>query len=188
MAILVAATTHTKLTLTSSRELLSTTEDQADRVLDMEAKATELRQMLAETDAFTDRYDRIAYPLHMGQVISTVVRELPDSVTLDRIEIDSTHKSARSARSRGYDPFVGPPPRVLSGEVSGFAASDQQVAELVARLAATPPFADVSLDFSRTRAVRGHSARDFRLSFRIDLDATYVLADAPDGKELADVE
>ena len=54
--------------------------------------------------------------------------------------------------------------------------SDQQIAELVRNLETTPLFKDVSLDYSRTRGVRGVSAREFRLSFRVDLDASYVAA------------
>ena len=50
------------------------------------------------------------------------------------------------------------------------------IAEFVSNLEGVDPFSDVSLDFSRTRSVRGFTAREFRLSFRIDLEVKYVQA------------
>ncbi len=69
--------------------------------------------------------------------------------------------------------------RSLAGTVAGFAATDQEIADLVAAIGAIPPFRDVSLDFSRTRSVRDKPAREFRLSFWIDLDRPYEVVDMP---------
>ena len=82
-------------------------------------------------------------------------------------------------RSRGRELVEGPPPRVLVAEVAGFAASDADIAELVERLSNRAPFAAVNLDFSRTRGLRGRSAREFRLSFKIDLEKPYTFVSAP---------
>ena len=71
----------------------------------------------------------------------------------------------------------GAVPRVLTGELSGFAATDQDVAQLVANLEHVGVFEQVSLDFSRTRSVRGHNAREFRISLRSDLDVRYDLVE-----------
>ncbi|MHC4128286.1 MAG: hypothetical protein ACYSUA_08985, partial [Planctomycetota bacterium] len=38
-------------------------------------------------------------------------------------------------------------------------------------------FSQVSLDFSRTRTVRQRNAREFRISFRADLDVRYEVED-----------
>jgi hypothetical protein len=61
-------------------------------------------------------------------------------------------------------------------EISGFAPMDEDIAEYVGRLSDTGFAREVSLDFSRGRYVRDRPAREFRLSFRMDLEATYDVA------------
>ena len=65
-------------------------------------------------------------------------------------------------------------PRQLRIELSGFAASDAEIAELVGRLRVIDPFENVSLDLSRTRPIGGQHAREFRLSLQVDLEAQYL--------------
>jgi len=107
-------------------------------------------------------------------VMATVINNLPESLTLDQFNIDAGARSnGHLPRAKGLETKDETPPRILSAEISGFAATDQEIAELVGRLDGTSPFRDVNLDFSRTRSVNGHDAREFRLSFKIDLDARY---------------
>jgi hypothetical protein len=100
----------------------------------------------------------------------------------------------RGPRSQAVESVSGEqangPPRVLTGEISGFAANDQHIAELVSALESTAPFQNVSLDFSRSRRVNDRDAREFRLSFRIDLDDTYQVThlDGIGGPRHSDVE
>jgi hypothetical protein len=119
-------------------------------------------------------YERIAAPVPISAVVATVINQLPESITLDQFDVDAGARAlTRSPRAKGVEAKEEIPPRVLHGEVSGFAASDQQIAELVSRLADCPLFRDVNLDFSRTRDVNKRDAREFRLSFKIDLDSVY---------------
>ena len=49
----------------------------------------------------------------------------------------------------------------------------------------TKPFERISLNFSRTMPVRTRNAREFRLSFRIDLEHVYDVIDAPSAETMA---
>lgn len=179
IVMLVVAATHSRFVLHQAQMDLFNTSAKASNVLEIEAKAAQLRKILADTRQFIDRYGQAAYPLDMSVILASVVHSLPPSVTLDQVDLNAgAGQPTLGTRSKGM-PVKGQPgarpgaPRVLKGEISGFAASDEHIAELVSRLDSTPPFKGVSLDFTRTREVRGQSAREFRLSFRIDLEATY---------------
>jgi type IV pilus assembly protein PilM len=179
--ILVALTTHSRIFLNRARANLETVQGQADLVLAADAQAHELRSELHQIQQYIARYRRIAVPLETSRVLASVINALPPSVTLERISLEvGAHRLAGSSRRNnpandgGEDRPVG---RSLTGTVAGFAATDQEIAELVAAMGAIPPFRDVSLDFSRTRSVRDKPAREFRLSFWIDLDRPYEVLD-----------
>jgi hypothetical protein len=176
--LVVILATHSVLHLGRKRSECAVAEEQAELVLRTEQKAEELASRIDGYRNLIDLYERIALPLEVSRVISTIVNELPATMTLDRIDLDAAARRTGSvARSKGLEDGDAPPPRVLHGEVAGFAVTDQEIAELVARLGAIRPFRDVSLDFSRTREVRGRKAREFRLSLWIDLDVPYAVSD-----------
>ncbi len=177
--ILAAVTTHARLALSAAEQQLYNTQNEANNVLEIERQAQELRKMRHGLEERIDLYERAALPLEIRRVIATIINDLPVGATLESLDLSAgVQRSTRSPRSKGRDEKAEEQaPRVLVGEISGFAASDQAIAELVAALSDRPPFQRVGLDFSRTREVRGQSAREFRVSFRIDLDAGYeVLA------------
>ena len=171
------AATHSRLMLDLARQRLRVAEEQADIVLSAEATATNLRETLDATSEYIRRYELIAMPVEISRVVATLVNLLPESTTLDRIDIKAgTPNAGRSARGRARK-GAGPARRSLTGELSGFALSDLQVAELVARIEDIGLFDQVSLDFSRSRTVRGVQARGFRISVRADLDVKFEVTD-----------
>ncbi|MHC4220158.1 MAG: PilN domain-containing protein [Planctomycetota bacterium] len=189
VVLLGLTATHSHLMLGLAEQGLEVAKDQADIVLAAEAKAARLRRSLAETRDFIDRYDVIALPLEISRVIATVINELPPSATLDRIDLFAgARQRGRGARSRGATAADESAPRLLTGELSGFAASDQDVAELVADLERLGLFREVNLDFSRTRTVRNLNAREFRISFSADLDVRYDVRDLPDSGDRVTTE
>jgi hypothetical protein len=174
--VLIVLTTHSRLALSRARAEYQTARNHADLVLATEKRAMELRQQIAEIQIEIEGYDRIALPLDVSAVIATLTNCMPAGMTLDRVDLEAgAYRVIRSPRSKGRDEPQEAPPRMLSGEVSGFAPTDREIAEFVAYLSETSPFESVSLDFSRTRVVRQRSAREFRLSFRIDLEVPYVV-------------
>ncbi|MEE9130126.1 MAG: hypothetical protein V3T84_08915 [Phycisphaerales bacterium] len=180
VVLLGVSATHARFRLSHAREQLNEAEQRASLVIAGEAQASALRAQLRETRQFIERYERTALPLDLSQVLATVVNDLPINVTLDRIDlVAGVRRTGRSARSRGAGDETGPRPRVLTGELRGFAATDADIAEIVARMESRALYEHVSLDFSRTRAVRGRGAREFRISFLIDLDVPYRIVEAP---------
>lgn len=182
MTVTIAVATHSKIALSSAQDRLFETAGAAEEVFATEARASELKHDLDAIRNLTRQYEKLALPLGVGDVLATVVNLMPESVSVDEIAFDAGARVlGRSARAR-TEKDEAAPPRVLIGEISGFAANDQQIAELVSALEATPPFDHVSMDFSRGRRINDHDAREFRLSFRIDLDARYRVThvDGPD--------
>ncbi len=171
------AATHSRLMLDLARQRLRVAEEQADIVLSAEATATNLRETVDAMSEYIRRYGLIAMPIEISRVVATLVNLLPESATLDRIDIKAgTPNAGRSARGRARK-GDGPARRSLTGELSGFALTDLQVAELVARIEDIGFFDQVSLDFSRSRTVRGVKARGFRISVRADLDVKFEVID-----------
>jgi len=177
VALVVILATHSRFQFNHAEKVLKQTEIEANQVLEAEERASGLRGTLKAGSEAIEEYRQLAHPLNVSEVIATVVNRLPEGATLDRIDLDAgARRIMRSARSKGPVDLDEVPRRMLTAEIAGFALSDLQVAELVAELEAIEPLRNVSLDFSRTRAVRGRAAREFRLSFRIDLDADYEIA------------
>lgn len=174
IALLLIVITYGRYTVNRAEREVEQTRQQANFVLELDARSKELRTSFDEANAYMEMYHKVAPPLNVSAIAATIINELPESVALDRIDISAgSRQPLRTARSRGREEKVEAAPRVLTCEIAGFAHSDEQVAQIVDRLSAQPPFEKVSLDFSRTRLVRDHSAREFRLSCRIDLDALY---------------
>jgi hypothetical protein len=174
--IAVMLSVHSMVTLATAQERLFQASVRAEQVFATEAKILEIKAKLKQADQYIVVYERIAAPVPISAVMATVINHLPESVTLDQFDIDAGARAiTKSPRAKGVETKEDIPPRVLHGEVSGFASSDQQIAELVSRLTDVPLFRDVNLDFSRTRDVNKRDAREFRLSFKIDLDAIYAV-------------
>lgn len=178
VALVVVLATHSRFQFSHAQKVLQWTEIEADQVLEAEERASGLRETLQAGNKTIEHYRQLAHPLNVSAVIATLVNQLPPGATLDRIDLDAgARRIIRSARSKGPVDLDEVPRRMLTAEIAGFALSDLQVAQLVATLESTEPLRDVSLDFSRTRAVRGLAAREFRLSFRIALDADYKVVE-----------
>ena len=190
VALIAIGATHSRVRLAHVRQQFDEAQQRAELVIAGEAQVSALRAELRQRQQFIQRYEHIAMPLEMSQVLATVINELPVNVTLDHLDlVVGARRGARSARSRSTVNETGPLPRILSGELRGFAATDADVAEIVTRLESRSLFEHVSLDFSRTRSVRERIAREFRVSFRINLDLPYRVVAAPrvDAEEVADV-
>ena len=179
--LIVVAATHTRISLNRARAEFTQARDQADLVLSTEEKANDLREQLNASNEYIDRYQKIAMPLEVSSVIAAAISAIPPGLTLDRLDLDAgARRIMRSPRSKGA---INPDqrlPRVLTGELSGFAPDDESIAEYIAVLEQIEPLRNVSLDYSRTRSVRERPAREFRLSFRVDLDVPYEVIEQVD--------
>lgn len=165
LGALALVSMHARWSRERVQERLLSTQVEADQALRIESQAVALR---AESDAinqFVNRYRRVALPIEMTGIMATVINTLPASVTIESIDLDiDVPPPGRRI------PTGSPIDRVVRCRLAGFAASDGDIAELVARLETTPPFDGVSMQYSRSGTVRGRSARFFQLGFHLDLE------------------
>jgi hypothetical protein len=177
----VAAMTHSRILHSRAETRLSHLSAQADAVSDVDHQREVMQDALEEYAHLTERYHKLEMPVALHRLLATIIDEMPDSVSLDRIMLDADQsrrmRPTRSgARATERDEA---PPRILVGELTGIAASDIDIAQFVENLERRPPLTDVTWDFSREREVRGRMAREFRVSFVVDLEAKYDVT-APD--------
>ena len=177
VVLLGLAATHSRLMLDLARQRLRVAEEHADIALSAETKAAQLRRQLDDTRDYIRRYELIALPIEISRVVATLTNILPQSATLDRIDLAAgTPRTARSTKRRS-NTTEGTVARTLTGELSGFALTDRDVAELVNRIEDIGLFEHVRLDYSRSRSVRGENARGFRISFHADLGVRFEVTD-----------
>lgn len=171
VVIVVIATTHMRFELDRSRERLARAEDQANIVIELEQRADKLTGSLDEAADSIELHEALHFPFEVSRLVSTMINQLPGSVTVEHLEIDANPRRLGRAQSQAGEGDTAV--RVSVGEVSGFAASDDHIAELVARMESSQVYRSVTWDFTRSRLVREQPAREFRVSFQINLDKRY---------------
>ncbi|MDP6602328.1 MAG: hypothetical protein QGH76_08535 [Phycisphaerales bacterium] len=152
--------THARLSTKSASSRLVAAQARANDALEIESQASHLEQEKASLEKFVERYRNAEVSLPMGDIVATIANMLPQSVTLEELALDLVKSETG---------------RKLTGRLAGFSETDEEIARLVDDLAATQPFEDVGMDFSRSRTVRGRQAREFRIGFSIDVDAPWRL-------------
>jgi len=172
--VLVGLSTHAHFRLDRAEAAYKAAEEKSRLVLAVEAEAKRLRESLGVVADSIEQYDRVAPSLNVTDLQTLVSSQLPDSVTLESLDFEVV------AGTPAYDPRLketkdAKPKREIRAELHGFALSDADVAELVSRLDALKPLSAVSLDFSKSRTVRTLQAREFRLSFKVDLERKYEI-------------
>jgi|TARA_B100000959_G_scaffold284041_1_gene354525 Tfp pilus assembly protein PilN len=158
LCAVAAFATHSRLSMNSSVEELVKTQARANNALEIEVDATSLERKKEKLESFVSRYKNEKTIFQMGDLVATITNMVPDSITLEEFSLDIVHSEFGDA---------------ISGRLSGFADSDERIARFVSALQTEEPFDAVSMDFSRSRNVREHRARGFRISFRIDLDKSW---------------
>ena len=159
-AVAVIAT-HSRLSMNAAVEHLLVVQSRANSALELEVDATSLELQKARLESFIDRYNKEKNVFAMGDIVATITNILPDSMTLEDISLDIVQTE------------VG---RGISGRLAGFASTDETIASLVSTLQNQEPFSSVSMDYSKSRNIRGKRAREFRVSFLIDLESDWVVS------------
>lgn len=111
---------------------------------------------------------RTSIPFDTGAMVAAVVEALPRSATLQRLELDAGSLMAVPLRPARGD-RAEPTPRVIEGEIEGFAATDEEVAAVADALRGRPHLRAVRVESTRHLDVEGDPARSFRIAFEIDL-------------------
>lgn len=177
VVLIVIFSTQARFQLERERQQYQKAYERAEAVHEAERQATQLTADLEKIRHFISTYERLSSPLDVSAVLATLINELPGSVTLESIDLNAGER--RAARViRGASGEDGPPPRLLVGELRGFALTEDDIIRYVMRLQNREGFEDVRLDSSRTRTVRETVAREFEVSFRLDLGRRYDIIEA----------
>ncbi|MCH2139173.1 MAG: PilN domain-containing protein [Phycisphaerales bacterium] len=161
------AATWASLRLDGIESDLVQAEALASRALELEQQAIRCNATASAVEAAIDEYHQVSYPVSVSSLVAALAQTLPQGATLERITLSLDDSPARASTESAQ--------RRLQGTVSGFAASDEDVALLARRLDGREPFGDVRLEYSRSRTVHQHAARGFAVSFDVDMNQTYVV-------------
>jgi hypothetical protein len=154
LASVVAVATHSRISVSSATEKLIVAQARANGAIEIEVDATTLELKKEKLKTFVDKYQEIQLPFAVGDIIATITNALPENITVEELS---------------FDVFESDGKRMITGHIAGFGSSDESIASVVSEFQTKPPFENVSMDFSRSRTIRGVQARGFRMSFSIDL-------------------
>lgn len=163
LCAVAAVATHSRLSESSAVESLMKTQARANSALEIEIDASSLEHKKASLEAFVTRYNNEKSIFSMSDLVATVGNLIPSEMTLEEFSLDIVQSEVGNG---------------ISGRLSGFAKSDERIAGFVSALQNEMPFESVSMDFSKSRTVRNQRAREFRISFRIDLDTSWDISRA----------
>jgi hypothetical protein len=161
------AASWASLRLDSIEVQLSQAQTLASRALELEQQATQCNVTASAIELAVAEYHEVSFPVSVSSLVAALAETLPDGVTLESLTLSLDERQSQSSDTART--------RVLRGGLSGFAASDEDVALLSRRLTGRAPFTSVRLEYSRSRVVHDHQARGFAVSFEIDLQKTYVV-------------
>ncbi|MAT81515.1 MAG: hypothetical protein CMJ29_07710 [Phycisphaerae bacterium] len=171
--LLIAFATHSQLRRDRLEESLLVSESRAAQALQLERQAADLGVVRKEIEDAMQAYDRVALPMRMDRMMGRIVAALPPSATLEHMMLEYEDDRGRQGDRKDVDVD-----RRIVGGISGFAASDDDVARLVMKLEQDEPFEDVRLEFTRSREVRGTTAREFQMTFTVDLEGSWEIRES----------
>ena len=162
---------------TLQMEVVELRAERDERLLRNE-EAQALLGEIRELEGVIRRYNKLAWPIRVTEVVDVLGTLTPDAVTLRSMAM-----TPRELRKRGTKAGEEDLETLLIVEIEGVGPSDTEVAVMVSGMEAHPLFESVSLDFTRTAEVDERSIREFRVTGVIDLRARYefVAAAPPEG-------
>ncbi len=163
LASVVAVATHSRISVNSATEKLIVAQARANGAIEIEVDATTLELKKEKLKTFVDKYQEIQLPFAVGDIIATITNALPENITVEELSFDVLESDGK---------------RMITGHIAGFGSSDESIASVVSEFQTKAPFENVSMDFSRSRTIRGVRARGFRMSFSIDLLNNWVVRTA----------
>ena len=148
-------------------------------------RAAQLRSRLAMLLAEQQRFNRLAWPVRIGDVIAVLWDVAPDTVTFTSISL-TPRQVSRTLKPQGENE---PQTQAkLTIELRGVAASDAELANFLSGLESHGLFGMVAVDYSRRSRVRDVEAREFGLTCEIELKARYRFATDTEAAAIADAE
>jgi hypothetical protein len=168
---IIAFATHSQIRRDHLEESLVVARARAAQALKLEREAADMGVLREEIESYMVAYEQVALPMRMDALMGRIVAALPESATVDHLLLE--YEDSRT-NQRGRKSAIDEPRRIVGG-VTGFAISDDDVAGLVQRMEKDVSFEDIRLDYTRSREVRGVSAREFQLTFTVNLEGTWEI-------------
>ena len=141
--------------------------------------AQKLIAEIKQAEDHIQRYNDLAWPVRVSEVVTELASVTPDAVTLTTLTLtprEETWREKPANGKKGKD--VTRSRTLLLIELEGIVLNDMEAASMVSGLDVHPLFESVVLDFSRPHTVDGTDARAFRLTSRIDMSKRYSFVDA----------
>lgn len=149
-------------------------------------EARDLLGQIRDLESSIARFNRLAWPVRISDVIGVLEPVIPESTTLTSLTFVPRQERVVTPapdKKKGHRKQQEEQRSLLAMQIEGVARDDLDVARLVSALDDHPLFATVSLEFARSASVDGVDARAFRLGCEIDLDKRYsFLAEAGEGE------
>jgi Tfp pilus assembly protein PilN len=142
---------------------------QAEETIRVEQELAQIQLRFDEAGQALSAWRRCSIPFGASLIVASIVNDLPESGTIERIDLDAGALSSapvRGARSRTSKPAA----RRITAEIEGFTASDDDVALFVEALRRRPLLKEVRVETTRHRTIGEETARAFRIAFEIDLE------------------
>lgn len=168
---IVSFATHSQIRRDHLEESLVVTRARAAQALKLEREAADMGVLREEIESYMEAYEQVALPMRMDALMERIVAALPESATVDHLLLE--YEDSRT-NNRGRTSNTEASRRIVGG-VTGFAISDDDVAGLVQRMEKDVSFEDIRLDYTRSREVRGIPAREFQLTFTVNLEGTWEI-------------
>ena len=162
IAMFVISMAHAQLNIVRAKNDLESARNQSNDALELRNRAGQRSAELSTLNDLLLSQSNDAYYMQTSRILMSLINEMPESVTLDDLVLSTNH--------------AGPASRTLHAILSGFAAADANVSQFVVRLESSALFNHINLDFTSQCIVRSKQAREFQISFHIDLEAAHTFA------------
>lgn len=176
--VLVAVGYYRQGELTRASAEVATLGQCVDDLTRQAARRTNLESQLQDLNIKKRVEEHLGSRISAQLVLAELQRQLPATVSLSKLEIDtfeiqpgikdsSGHVSARAVVSGNSDPVKPETVKRVRLCITGMAPTDVDVANFIGQLSASPLFEEVTMGYSRNVVVQGHVAREFRATCNV---------------------
>ncbi|MCH8822469.1 MAG: PilN domain-containing protein [Planctomycetes bacterium] len=157
IAMFVISIAHAQLSIVRAKNDLELARNQANDALAIRNRAGQQSAELSTLNNLLLSQSNEAFHMQSTLILASLINNMPESVTLDDL-ILSTNQAEHGSRT-------------LQAKLRGFAATDADVSQFAVNLEDSTFYNNINLDYTSSRIVRSRPARDFQISFHINLDA-----------------
>ena len=160
--LMVVLVFHARIRRAGAEDLLAVARDRAEQVIAAENMESRLLEEIESSRLRIEEWRRVALPLPVGRVLTTMSNVIPEDILLDRLQIDVTGIRTGVRRQRSSD-------KRLLCQFEGMAPDEQTVRLLVERLRERDPFEEVRRGFTALDEGENEITTRFSVSFEVDL-------------------